>query len=277
MVSAVAGEVGKGHSALSVFAGELRQVRAAAGLSQDQLSEKIAYSSSLVAMVESSRRIPSLDFARRCDEALGTGGVLARLHPLVAGEAYPSWFRPFVELERTAVSLRTWEPVLIPGLLQTEDYARAVLRAARPTDPDERISQAVVARLERQAILDREDPPMLWVVLDEAVLRRPVGGAGVMSDQLQSLLITAQRPKIIVQVVPLGVGANAGMTGAFVIASFTGAPDTVHLDSAGTGLIADRADVVASCAFAFDALRADALSPACSFDLIRKGQSVAHD
>jgi transcriptional regulator with XRE-family HTH domain len=266
----VSGEAGQGHSALSVFAGELRLARTATGLSQERLAEKIAYSSSLVAMVESCRRIPSLDFAQRCDEVLETGGVLVRLHPLVAGEAYPSWFRPFVELERTAVSLRSWELILVPGLLQTEDYARAVLHAARPTDADEQINESVTARMERQTILTRDDPPMLWVVLDEAVLRRPVGGRRVMGEQLGYLLNAARMPKIIVQIVPLEVGANAGMTGAFVIASFDSAPDTVHLDTAGAGLIADRADVVASCAFAFDALRADALSPAASLESIRK-------
>jgi transcriptional regulator with XRE-family HTH domain len=258
------------HSALTVFAGELRHARAAVTLSQDQLAEKIAYSSSLVAMVESCRRIPSLDFAKRCDDALATGGVLVRIHPLVAGEAYPSWFRPFVELERTALSLRSWEPFLIPGLLQTADYARAVLRAARPTDPDEQIGQAVAARIERQAILSRDDPLMLWVVLDEAVLKRPVGGPQVMREQVAHLLTAAQQPKIIVQVVPLDVGANAGMTGAFVIASFETGTDTVHLDTAGAGLISDRAEVVASCSFAFDSLRAEALSPARSLDLIRR-------
>src|SRR5882724_9727202 len=137
------------HSALSVFADEMRRARASRGLSQDQLADKIAYSSSMVAMVESRGRIPSLDFARRCDEAMHTGGSLGRLHPLVAGEAYPSWFRPFVELEKTATSLRTWESVVVPGLLQTEDYARAILRGSRPRDSDARIDEMVTARIAR--------------------------------------------------------------------------------------------------------------------------------
>ena len=257
------------HSALSVFAGELRHARTGHALSQEQLAEKIAYSSSLVGMVEACRRIPSMDFARRCDEALETGGVLERMHSLVAGEAYPSWFRPFVELEQAAASLRTWEPVLVPGLLQTVGYARAVLKAARPTDPDEQIAQAVTARIERQQILARDEPPMLWAVIDEAALRRPVGGNHVMGEQVVRLLDAAQQPRIIIQVVPLAVGANAGMTGAFVIASFASQPDAVHLDSAGAGLIAESAEVVAACAFTFDSLRADALSPAQTLDMLR--------
>jgi len=119
-------------SALALFSGELRQARSQAGLTQDQLAEKLSYSTSLVAHVETGSRAPSLDFAARADEALGTGGLLTRLQPFVRAEAYPAWFRDWVEIEREATSLRWFEPLLIPGLLQTEDYARAVLAAAHP-------------------------------------------------------------------------------------------------------------------------------------------------
>ena len=264
------GEVQRDNSGLAVFASELRSARSARGMSQEQLADKIAYSSSLVAMIESRRRVATLDFAERCDEALGTGGSLARLQPLVAGEAYPSWFRPFVEQERSARTLRTWEPLLVPGLLQTEDYARAVLRAARPADEEDEIDAAVSARMQRQSILDRDSPPMLWCVLDQAVFCRPIGGRSVMTAQVGRLLAAALRPKIIVQVVPFDAGAHPGLTGAFVLASFDNQPDTVHLDSAWAGLIADRAETVNACAFAFDTLRAEALSPAKSIDLIRE-------
>ncbi len=258
------------NSALAVFASELRSARAARGLSQEQLADKIAYSSSMVAMIESRRRVATVDFAERCDEALATGGSLARLQPLVAGEAYPSWFRPFVELERSARSLRTWEPLLVPGLLQTEDYARAVIRAARPSDEADQVEAAVAARMQRQSILERDSPPMLWCILDQAVFCRPVGGRVVMAEQVGQLLTAALRPKIIIQVVPFEAGAHPGLTGAFVLASFDGQPDTVHLDSAWAGLIAERAETVDACAFAFDTLRAEALSPAKSIDLIRE-------
>jgi transcriptional regulator with XRE-family HTH domain len=121
-----------GAEPLALFSEELRRARSAAGLTQDQLAERVGYSPSLVAHVETGSRAPSLDFARRGDEALGTGGLLARLQPFVRSEAYPAWFRDWVEIEREAVSLRWFEPLLIPGLLQTEEYARAVLAAAHP-------------------------------------------------------------------------------------------------------------------------------------------------
>ena len=119
-------------SALAMFSEELRRARAAASLTRDQLAEKIAYSPSLVEQVETGTRAPSVNFARRADDALRTGGLLSRLQPLVRGEAYPAWLRGWVEIERQATSLRWFEPLLIPALLQTEEYARAALVAANP-------------------------------------------------------------------------------------------------------------------------------------------------
>jgi transcriptional regulator with XRE-family HTH domain len=264
----MSGEVSNEHSALSIFADELRRARAASGLSQDQLADKIAYSSSLVAMVESRRRIPSLDFAQRCDEAMRTGGSLGRLHPLVAGEAYPSWFRPFVELEKTATSLQWWEPVLIPGLLQTQEYARAILRASRPRDTDARIDEMVTARLARQEILRRHNPPDLWVIIDEGVLRRPVGDAGVMTGQLDQLIAAARDPWITIQVVPSSAGAHPGLLGPFVIAGFAASPDVAYLDNALTGQVVERADDVRHVSVLYDTLRAEALPSRASIDLI---------
>ena len=264
----MAGDAKTDRSALSVFVGELRRGRAAQGLSQDQLADKITYSSSLVAKVESCRRIPSLDFARRCDEVLGTDGLLTRLHALVAGDAYPSWFRPYVEMEKTAISLRTWEPVLVPGLLQTEDYARAILRAARPRDTDAAIDELVTARLARQAILTRDDPPDLWVVIDEGVLRRPVGEPGVMVAQLDKLLIAGREPWLTVQVMPLAAGAHPGLLGPFVIAGFAAVPDVVYLDNALAGQVIERREDVRYVGVLYDTLRAEALPPRASADLI---------
>ncbi|HUK69676.1 MAG TPA: helix-turn-helix transcriptional regulator [Streptosporangiaceae bacterium] len=264
------GRPGRADAVLAVFAEELKLARNAAGLTQEQLAVKIAYSTALVGAVETCRRVASRDFALRCDEVLGTGGVLGRLHRLVAGHAYPSWFRPFVELEAGATSLRSWEPLLVPGLLQIEHYATAVLRAARPADPDDRVQQDVGARMERQAVLASDEPPMLWTVLDESVLRRPIGGPQVMYAQLAYLAEAAEQPKIMIQVMPLGVGAHTGLTGGFVIATFRDGTDSLYVETASAGLIVGRPEAVASCAFNFDALRAEALSSTASLDRIRK-------
>ena len=211
-------------SALALFSSELRQARMRAGLTQDQLAEKIAYSPSLVAHVETGSRAPSLDFAGRADEALHTGGLFTRLQPFVRREAYPAWFRDWVEIEREAASLRWFEPLVMPGLLQTEAYARAVLAAAHPACADGEIERLVTARMDRQAILTQEGPPLLWVILDEYVLTRPVGGAKVMREQIDRLIVAARQPRIVLQVVPSGAGAHPGLAGRFAIAGFDGRP-----------------------------------------------------
>ena len=212
--------------------------------------------------------MPSLDFARRCDEATDTGGVLERLHPLVAGEAYPAWFRPFVELERGATQLRSWQPMVVDGLLQTEEYARAILRASRPRDSDTAIDQLVTARIARQEVLTRDDPPDLWVIIDEGVLRRPVGEPAVMAGQLDQLLRACRDPWVTVQVMPLSAGAHPGLLGPFVIASFAAAPEVAYLDSVLTGQVVERPEEVRQVSVLYDTMRAEALSPRASIALI---------
>jgi transcriptional regulator with XRE-family HTH domain len=257
-------------SAMAMFSEELRRARAKVGLTQDQLAEKVAYSPSLVAHVETGTRAPSADFAARADEALSTGGLLSRLQPLVRGEAYPAWFRDWVEIEREATSLRWFEPLLIPGLLQTEEYARAVLAAAHPASGDGEVDRLVSARMDRQSILTREHPPMLWVIIDEGVLTRPVGGARVMRAQIERLLAAVRLPKILLQIVPLSSGAHPGLAGQFAIASFDGSPDVAYLDNALAGQMIERTDDITRVALLYDILKAEALSPRASVDLVRK-------
>jgi len=263
----MADDVGS-SSALGLFAAELRHARAARGLTQEALADKIAYSSSLVGMIETGRRIPTLDLAKRCDAALETSGVLTRMHKLVATEAYPSWFRPWVELEKAATSLRSWQPMIVDGLLQTADYTRALLRAGRPYDRDEKIDQLVTARMDRQAILELDEPPKLWVVLDESVLTRLVGKPEVMAAQLDRLIAVGRESWVTLQVMPSAVGAHPGLLGPFVLASFDSSPDIAYLDNVLTGQVVERAEDVAEVAGLYDSIRAEALSPRASADLI---------
>jgi transcriptional regulator with XRE-family HTH domain len=261
-------------SALAMFSEELRRARARAGLTQDQLAEKVAYSPSLVAHVETGTRAPSADFAGRVDEVLDTDGLLSRLQPFVRSEAYPAWFRDWVEIEREARSLRWFEPLLIPGLLQTPGYARAVLEAANPASSEDEIDRLVSARMDRQSILTQEAPPLLWVIIDEGILSRPVGGAQVMREQIDRLLAAARQPKIMLQVVPVAAGAHAGLDGHFVIASFDGAADVAYLNNALAGQVVERVEQVARVALLYDILKAEALAPRASVDLVRKAIEI---
>ena len=128
----------------------------------------------------------------------------------------------------------------------------------------------MAARLERQAILDRDDPPLLWVVIDEAVLRRPVGGADVMRAQVEHLAEMAERTNVVVQVIPYSVGAHEGVNGAFVIADFANAPSIVYLETALTGLVVERPEDVAAVTLTYDTLKTEALPRAASLELLRE-------
>ncbi|NUR90798.1 MAG: helix-turn-helix transcriptional regulator [Nonomuraea sp.] len=236
-------------------------------MSQEQLAERLSYSLSLVCAVELANRTPSRDFAERADHVLGTGGQLARLWPLVRQAAYPAWFRPWLEIEQTARTLQTWQPLLIPGLLQTEDYAREVFRR-EPAATAEQAEEAVAARLTRQSILHRADPPMYWVVLDEWVLHRPIGSRAIMRGQIRALLDHAQLPHVTVQVVPRDDPAIPGLTGSFVIARVPGEPDLVYLETAQEGYVSDRPADIESIARRYDVIRSLALPVNASLDLL---------
>ncbi len=258
---------------LDFFGAEVRRWRNAAGMSQEQLGQRIGYSAALVGRVELGERSPSLDFAEGCDRVLPTAaGLFGRLYELARHweGGYPSWFAEWVEAERRAITLCTWQPLIVPGLLQTPDYARALFLAWHGSDSDDQVDQQVNARIERQAIFQRDDPPSLWAVLDEGVLRRRIGSVLTMRDQLLHLLEVSERSTITLQVVPAEAGAHVGVLGAFFIAAFANAPSIVYLESPDQGQIKERPSAVSKITEIFDQVRADALPRGVSRDLIRK-------
>ena len=258
---------------LDFLGAEVRRWRTAAGLSQEQLGQKVGYSGAQVGKVETGERAPSQDFAEGCDRALPqAAGLFLRLYQLARrwDGGYPSWFTEWVEAERRATSLRTWEPLLVPGLLQTPDYARALFLAWRGADSDDELDRLVGARIERQSMFQRPSPPSLWAVIDEGVLRRCIGGEKIMHDQLVHLLAVSERSKIMVQVVPADAGAHVGLLGAFATASFENAPGIVYMESPDQGQTTEKTSVVAKVSEIFEKLRAEALPRRASRDLIRK-------
>jgi DNA-binding XRE family transcriptional regulator len=257
---------------LQFFGAELRRARAAAGLSQDQLGQRLGYSGALVGKVEMGERAPSQDFAEGCDRTFpDAGGLFGRIYQLARrwDGGYPSWFAEWIDSERRATSLCSWEPLIMPGLLQTADYARAIL-TADPETNDDQLEEQVAARLERQAIFDRPEPPILWALIDEAALHRLIGSRKVMYDQLLHLADTSCRSNITVQVVPTEIGAHAGLLGGFAIASFGNAAGTVYMESPDQGQTTEAPSVVRRLSRTFDTLRADALPRGASRDLIGK-------
>jgi transcriptional regulator with XRE-family HTH domain len=253
----------------TLFAGELRRARTALGLSQEALGQQINYSASLVAMVEQCRRMPRADFAERCDEVLQTNGLLGRIREVMLQEALLPWFREWVAIEQEATTLYSYQPLVVPGLLQTEGYARALLEGASRFTGDQ-LDRQVAARMERQKVFTRSQPPQFVAVLDEFVLRRAVGGARVMREQLRHLIEVGRRPLTHLHVVPSGAGAYAGLNGAFVIATSLEGDELAYLDNQLQGHIVARPADVLSLRQTWEAVRAEALPRRQSLDLIAK-------
>jgi len=225
----------------SLFVAELVAARTAAGLTQDALAAQINYSPSLIGMIESGRRAPTLDVAERLDKALKAPGTLVRLQQHARTTPLPSWFRPYAEIEATATQLRMWEHAIVPGLLQTEEYARAML-AEEPNITDDELEVLVGARLARQAVLTRESgPPVLWALIDESALCRTVGSPKVMYGQLMYLAHMSDQPNITIQIVPISAGAHCGMSGAFAVADVDGVGGIAYLETVADGYIVERA------------------------------------
>lgn len=184
-------------------------------------------------------------------------------------DVLPSWFDAYVGLEEAASLIRAYEVQFVPGLLQTEDYARGVIML-HYSNPKE-ISRRVKLRMARQAVLDRPDPPTLMMVLDEALLRRPIGGARAMRAQLAYLVEVAERPNVTIQVVPFDAGGHAAAGGQFSVLSFAeyDLSDIVYLEQLASAQYVDKPDVVSGYLSVMERLSADALSPSDSITLLR--------
>jgi transcriptional regulator with XRE-family HTH domain len=256
-----------------VFGAELRHYRTLAGLSQKDLASRANVSHDVISKIETGERPPAEDFPSRLDAVpdLDTRGALTRLWDhLKKGQKQRlhGWFQEWADIEAEATVLRWYEPLIVPGLLQTEDYARAIL-SVRPDGSLDDLDAQVAARLARQAVLDRPDSPQLWCVLDEGVLHRAIGGSKVMRSQLYRLAEVAEHPKTTIQVIR-AAGAHAGLLGGFIIADLDARPPVAYLETAAEGHVTDSLSVAAHVALSFDRLRAEAESWASSRDLIRK-------
>ncbi|MBC2905304.1 helix-turn-helix domain-containing protein [Streptomyces cupreus] len=259
-------ELDPSASPLDYFGYELRRKREEAGLTQKELGDILFCTGSLIGQIETTLKVPTREFAERADAALMTDGMFSRLIGLVLRSQLPSWFQPYAEMEATATYISTYQCQLVYGLLQTPEYARAVLSV----DQDDRLDEMVAARMERQRILSRDEPPVLWVVLDEAVLYRQIGGREVMHDQLAHLLRLFEKPWIQIQVLPFSVGEHAGMMGTFTLLRFADHPDLHYSESYDAGHMTANPQVIRERSVGYARLQAEALSPRESAALIAR-------
>lgn len=263
---------------------ELRVLREAAGLNSQQAAEELGCSQSKISRVETGKSPVSVRDVRdllglyqvtdreQCERLLGLArdsrqrGWWAEF-----GSWLPSGFDTYAGMEAATASVRAYQAQLVHGLLQTEDYARALLRALRVEDTRESVEKLVEFRMARQAQLTRAESPLrLWVIFEEEVLKRPVGGPTVMQAQLQRILEAAEEPIITIQVLPTDRGAHAGLDGSFSVFEFPdpGDPDVAYVGGPIGTVFIEKNEDVKRFATRFDHLRAAALDIGESADLI---------
>ncbi|CAL9589336.1 hypothetical protein SUDANB1_05191 [Streptomyces sp. enrichment culture] len=256
---------------------EMRLRRTAARLTQEELGDQVVCSPTLISHFEAGRRLPKPDDARRIDRALGTDGFFARwLEDLES--KYDPRFAATAELEQQATLIQQFALALVPGLLQTPDYARAVFAAYRPTTTDQELDRQVVIRTERARILDGPSAPVIWTLLDEAVLRRAVGGSQVMAEQLHKIADLAEARRIRLHVLPYRVGAHPLMESLLTLMSFEDSAPVAYVDAFETGRLMDDPALVRACQTAYALALSDALSQQESLALVRSAaEDHAHD
>jgi transcriptional regulator with XRE-family HTH domain len=247
--------------AIRAFGITLQKMRDAAGLTKLHLAESLGYTPQFIGQIEAAKNISSVTFAQDLDTFFKLDGLFLELWNLIKGTRRvgmaPVGFSKYVELERNAHTLRIFETHAIPDLFQTEGYARAASRSLMSCEAAE---EEVKNGAERKAIFDRENPPHVFLVIDERVLRRQIGPPDVVREQFAHLLEFTERPEVSFQVLSQDTRYRGAFSGSFTILGFDGEPDVVYIESAGQGSLFDKPPAVASCAMRFDLLRGHAYS-----------------
>ncbi|WP_394297308.1 Scr1 family TA system antitoxin-like transcriptional regulator [Streptomyces albus] len=248
-------------SFLKSFGAQIRVLRTRAGLTQAELGQQMQYGEDLISSVERGRRIARPEFIDKADEVLDGGGLLAAMKGEVLRARYPAYFRDAAKLEAGAVELNAYDCQVINGLLQTEEYARAVLTMYRPPVDEELIEQRVAARMERQEILSRRPASLLSFVIEEAVLRRPIGGRDVLRRQLEHLLAIGQLRHVVIQVMPTDRTEHAGLDGPFTLMETTERQRIAYVEVQDTSRLHTDRETVHALEARYGIIRAQALTP----------------
>ncbi|MEU1340365.1 DUF5753 domain-containing protein [Streptomyces sp. NPDC005827] len=249
------------RSARDLYGTELRRQRQVAGVSLDRLSDIVNYSKTQLHGVETTERLPLPPLSAKLDAAFGTGGLFEGLWNIIQRERYPDRYRRFMELADQATDIHEYAGHLVPGLLQTPAYARALLRVGDPEASGEEIERKVELRMGRQGRLREGEGPRLWALLEEGVLRRPVGGPATMREQLRALLSFVASPRIEVQVIPYAHGEHALLDSTLTLLTLPNTTSIAYLESNYSGQLIEDSTEAMKRRRAYDLLRANALSP----------------
>ncbi|WP_078913910.1 helix-turn-helix domain-containing protein [Streptomyces sp. NRRL S-37] len=261
---------GQGTGILRVFGRQMKLCRIRAGMERPEVGARTGYSPSTIAAYEQGRRIPPPRFIDVVDDLLDAGGLLKAMKEEVARAQYPAFFRDAARLEAEAVEVQIYANQAVPGLLQTEEYMRAVFGMGRPLLDEEVIEQQVTARLARQSLFSRKSAPLLGFVIDESVVRRPFGGATVLRGQLEHLLLAGALRNVEVQIMPLDREDNAAVDGPFTVLHREGGEQVAYLEAQGRSTIVTEPTEVRGIVARYGIIRAQALTPRESLAFIEK-------
>ncbi|MFJ3974702.1 helix-turn-helix domain-containing protein [Streptomyces sp. NPDC090021] len=252
----------------NIYGDWLKAQRETAGLTQQQLADAAIMTRSHISHIEAGRRVPSKEDARRLDRALNTGNVLSSFLP-EEDAAVADYFEAALLLEQQAAMIQEFALTLVPGILQTDRYARAVLRPAFPPRSEEECDRLVVTRLERAKILDDPVTPVVWTLLDEAVLRRPIGSAEIMSEQMMHIVRLAERERVRVHILPFNLGYHPLLQGVLSLMSFEDQPPAAYGEGVLMGKLHDSPALVQRLQHTYTRALGDALPHKESVALLR--------
>ncbi|MGV4985551.1 helix-turn-helix domain-containing protein [Streptomyces sp. NRAIS4] len=255
----------------SFYGAELRYQRELPGLTLEQLAEGSFRGVPFLSQIERGERRMPMDLARHVDKVLRTDGFFERRCEdarRARQSGHAEYFADVAELEQHAETIEDWAPMLVPGLLQTASYTRAIVRAAMPRASDEEVEEKVSARMERAKLFDSDSPPKFWAILDESLIRRPALPDVRMAELLEHIAQVVKKTHSILQIVPQTTGVHPFMMGMTRFMSFTDAPPVVYTESLHSGQLIDYPALVKQYRESYDLLRAAALPPEASLAII---------
>ncbi|MFJ6049449.1 helix-turn-helix domain-containing protein [Streptomyces sp. NPDC092307] len=249
---------------------QLKMWREAAGLDRAKFGERMGYGANLIYKIERGARIPRPEFLDKADEVLGADGKIAAMKADIERARYPKKVRDLAKLESEAVEIGSYDNVVVPGLLQTEEYARALFGLRRPGFSEDEIERLATARLARQKILRQHPAPLLTVVQEEAVLRRPIGGKMVLRRQLEHLLEIGRLRNVEIQVMPIGVEEHSGLAASFKVMRLNDGTTVGHNEGQLAHRLVTEPKEVQILDMRYGMIRAQALTPRASLTFIEK-------
>ncbi|MER6672236.1 helix-turn-helix transcriptional regulator [Streptomyces sp. NPDC000983] len=259
-----------GVAVVATVGRQLKLRREAVGMRAGEFGDAVGYGEDLVYKIEAGKRIPRPEYLDRADEVLGAGGLLAAMKEDVEKVRYPKKVRALAEMEAKAVEIGVYECNIIAGLLQTPEHARAVIGAAQPPYSPDDVERMVAARVARQSVFRRDPAPALSFVLEEGVLRRPIGGTMVWHQQLERLLELGQLHNVVLQVMPMDCDTHSGLDGRIELLKFVDGAAVGRSDGAFNGRPVHDPKQLRILELRYGTIRAQALSPRESLALIER-------